>query len=112
MDNKNEHNLENIGNTLGQLYNTSKYDNKYNRKKGMRVFTVMVILVFFTSIAFLMINPYSDIVIMFADNSKITIHEIKVNVLGDFKFKNISEHDYMYDDLKYNKLKGKSAQLA
>lgn len=112
MENKNEHNLEHTGNTIGQLYNTSKYDNKYNRKKGMRFFTVMVILVFVASIIFLMINPYSDIVIMFADDSEITVHEIKINVLGNFKFKDTIEIEYVSDDLKFNNLKGKSAQLA
>lgn len=108
----NEHNLENAGNTVGQLYNTSKYDSNYKRKKGMRFFTFMVILVFLGSVIFLMINPYSDIVIMYADNNKILVHEVKVNVLGNYKFKDSTVYDYEFVDFNYGKLKGKAAQLA
>jgi len=109
---KNDHNFENAGNTIGQLYNTSKYDGNYNRKRGMRFFLVMFILISITSIVFLTIRTYPIIQILYLDDSEIVVHEIKTNTFGKSRISNEIIIEYDNGDTVFRNLTGKSAQAA
>jgi len=109
---KNDHNFENAGNTIGQLYNTSKYDSNYNRKKGMRFFLVVFILISITSIVFLTIRTYPIIQILYLDDSEIVVHEIKTNTFGKSRISNEIIIEYDNGDTVFRNLTEKAAQAA
>ncbi len=110
---KNEdHNLFAAGSVIGQRINTNTYDSRYTRKRGMRFFTIAVAALFVFAVVFLLINPYHDITVIYANDSGIIMHKVDVNVFGRYLLKEDYLFSYDYEGLEYGRLKGKSAQLA
>ncbi len=54
--NKDNHNLEDTGNTLGQGYNMSSYDENYKDKKGMKFLGFLIIAAVIISIVILLLT--------------------------------------------------------
>ena len=107
-----DHNLFAAGSVLGQRINTNTYDSKYRRKKGMRFFTISIAAIFVFAVVFLLVNPYQDITVIYANDSEIIMHRIDVNLFGKYLLKEKSSFDYNHEGLEYGRLKGKSAQIA
>ena len=106
------HSLFAAGSVLGQRINTSSYDSKYRRKKGMRFFTFFIAALFIFAVVFLLVNPYQDITVIYANDSEIIMHRIDVNLFGKYLLKEKSSFDYNHEGLEYGRLKSKSAQIA
>lgn len=107
-----DHNLFMTGSVLGKRINTNSYSSRYERKKGMRFFLFAIILIFAVSVLFLVISPYPDLVVIYANDNEIIMHEVDVNLFRKYKLKAESSFDYDYEELRYGKLEGKAAQLA
>ena len=114
MDNKNKdnHNLENAGNVMGQTFNTGKYDQNYNRKKGMRFFLVILILIVIASAILLNLRKYPAVKIVFAGESGIAVHHVKTNTLGKSRLADEEIIAYDYEGYVFGSLEGKVAQVA
>ena len=110
--NGNEHNLENAGKTLGQMYNVNKFDSNYKRKKGMRVFLVMLILAVIVCSIPLLIKEYPPIQVIYASDTGIIVHEIKTDTFGKSRLAWEKTIPYDYDSFIYDQLVGKAAQIA
>lgn len=111
-ENKSNHNLENAGKTISQAFDTGKYQADYSRKRGMRFFLVMVILVVSVSIAFLLIKNYPVIQILYLDDSEIVVHEIKTNTFGKSRISDEVTIEYKDESFSYRNMTGKTAQSA
>jgi len=114
MDNKNQdkHNLENVGNVMGQTFDTGKYDQNYNRKKGMRFFLIMLILIVIASVIILNLRKYPAVKIVFAGDSGIAVHHVKTNTLGKSRLADEEIIEYNYEGYVFGSLDGKTAQIA
>jgi hypothetical protein len=111
-ENNSNHNLEEAGNTLGKLYNVNKYDSSYGGKRGMKFFGWAVVVVFFASLLILMIRPYGDIGLVYADEEQIVVYELKINILGSYKVKEEHLIEYPENIAEYRYLTGKPAETA
>ncbi len=114
MDNQNQekHNLENAGNVMGQTFNTGKYDQNYSRKKGMRFFLVILILIVIISAIILNLRKYPAVTIVYAGDSEIAVHYVKTNTLGKSRLADEKIIAYNYNGYTYNSMEGKAAQIA
>ncbi|MCK5757549.1 MAG: hypothetical protein KAH14_00540 [Clostridiales bacterium] len=106
------HGLENAGTTIGQAFDTGKYNANYTRKKGMRFFLVMVIIFAIASIIFFTIKTYPIIQILYLDDNEIIVHEIKTNTFGKSRISDEIIIEYDIETPEYRNLIGKAAQAA
>ncbi len=109
---RNNHDLDEAGKTLGKLYNVSSYDKEYGGKKGMKFFGWAVVVVFFVSLLLLNIKTHDDIELVYADDEGITVYELNIGFLGTYGIKAEHHIDYPPDTTVYRNIAGKPAEVA
>ena len=107
-----EHGLENAGTTIGQSFDTGKYNANYTRKKGMRFFLVLIVILALVSIIFFTIKTYPIIQVIYLDDNEIVVHEIKTNAFGKSRISDEIIIGYDTEVVGYRNLIGKAAQAA
>ncbi|MDX1357897.1 MAG: hypothetical protein R3232_03605 [Clostridia bacterium] len=111
--NQNKHNLENAGNVMGSMFNTNKFDENYNRKKGMRFFLVLIIIIVIASVVIVTAKSRSfpGVTIIYAGDDKIAVHKVKTNSLGKSRLAEEIIIDYEYTGYEFEGLTGRAAQI-
>lgn len=110
--NKNNHNLEATGNTLGQAFETGRYNENFKSRKGMIIYIIIAILALAAAIYILTNRNFPPVQIIYAGNEQIEIHEIRTNTFGKTRLADSQIVQYTGEGERYDGMEGRIAQLA